>query len=59
MAGDKPNGKGKGKTLKEALEAAKSDQGGDKEWYKVTQILVAFENPLRDYHVTIEPHPGP
>lgn len=55
----KPNGKGRGKNLEAALQAAKADHGGQHEWYEVVRIVIGFDNPLREYHVTIEPTTNP
>lgn len=53
MAHEKKVGKGKGSSLKEALEAARADAGASG-WFKVTEILAKIDNPLREYHVSIE-----
>jgi hypothetical protein len=52
-------GKGKGPDLKSAIEEAKKNSGGEAGWYRVTNILARVDNPLREYHVTVEETQAP
>lgn len=55
---DKKIGKGKGKDMKEAAEAARADSGHEG-WFKVVDIYVKVDNPLREYFVILEPVDNP
>jgi hypothetical protein len=58
MAQGNKIGKGRGPDLKSAAEAAKADSGHSG-WFKVTEIYVKVENPLREYFVILAPVDNP